>query len=276
MERQFASTADARDFLEQRLATLKERLEESERELVLYGSDTGIVTLDQIRDPNGRAIANRTLTGATLEQLARELNTATAQRIAAEARLGADGENTAEAISSNTLANLRNQRSAAAAEYARLSVQFAAEFPSVIEAKQQVEEIETAIAAEALRITAARERQYAEALERERELEAEVATLKRELDAQNQANIQYAIFQREADTNRELYDALLQRYKEIGVAGTVGVNNIAIVEPAISPDEPSSPVLLINLAIALLVGVGLAGATAFALEQIDEGVRSLN
>ena len=70
-----ASTADAR-FLEQRLATLKERLEESERELVLYGSDTGIVTLDQIRDPNGRAIANRTLTGATLEQLARELNTA--------------------------------------------------------------------------------------------------------------------------------------------------------------------------------------------------------
>ena len=62
----------------------------------------------------------------------------------------------------------------------------------------------------------------------------------------------------------------MQRYKEIGVAGTVGVNNIAIVEPAISPDEPSSPVLLINL--ALLVGVGLAGATAFALEQIDEGV----
>ena len=47
-------------------------------------------------------------------------------------------------------------------------MQFAAEFPSVIEAKQQVEEIETAIAAEALRITAARERQYAEALERER------------------------------------------------------------------------------------------------------------
>ena len=92
MERQFASTADARDFLEQRLATLKERLEESERELVLYGSDTGIVTLDQIRDPNGRAIANRTLTGATLEQLARELNTATAQRIAAEARLGLTGK----------------------------------------------------------------------------------------------------------------------------------------------------------------------------------------
>ena len=50
------------------------------------------------------------------------------------------------------------------------------------------------------------------------------------MDSQNRANIQYNIYQREADTNRQLYDALLQRYKEIGVAGSVGVNNIAIVE----------------------------------------------
>jgi len=60
--------------------------------------------------------------------------------------------------------------------------------------------------------------------------------------------------QREADTNRQLYDALLQRYKEIGVAGSVGVNNIAIVEPAIVPDAPSSPNMLTNIIIALIFG----------------------
>ena len=118
-----------------------------------------------------------------------------------------------------------------------------------------------------------RSQEYTEALARERELQSKVAELKGELSEQNQDNIQYAIYQREADTNRELYDALLQRYKEIGVAGTVGVNNIAVVEPAIAPVLPSSPNLVINLALALLLGLGLAAATAFALEQIDEGIR---
>ena len=93
---------------------------------------------------------------------------------------------------------------------------------------------------------------YREALAKEANLKAQVESLKAELDRQNRADIQYNIFQREADTNRQLYDALLQRYKEIGVAGAVGVNNIAVVEPAVVPDKPTSPSLPINLAIALI------------------------
>jgi succinoglycan biosynthesis transport protein ExoP len=68
---------------------------------------------------------------------------------------------------------------------------------------------------------------------------------------------------------------LLQRYKEIGVAG-VGANNIAVVDPARVPETPSSPNLLINLALALAVGLGLAAITTFALNQIDEGMRDPN
>lgn len=273
MERQFASTADARAFLEERLKTLRERLEESERQVVLYAANTGIVALDEIRDPNGRAIGNRTLTGSTLEQLASELNQATAARIAAEARTGSAGGNTAEAVNSATLSSLRGKRAEVAAAYSKMLVQFAPEFPAVIELKQQLSAIDEAINLETSRIARSRSQEYREALARERDLLGKVNALKAELSEQNKANIQYAIYQREADTNRELYDALLQRYKEIGVAGTVGVNNIAIVEPAIVPVKPSSPVLVINLAIALLLGLGLAGATAFALEQIDEGIR---
>src|SRR3546814_3471825 len=64
-----------------------------------------------------------------------------------------------------------------------------------------------------------------------------------------------------------LYDGLLQRFKEIGVAGGVGVNNNSIVDPAQAPKLPSSPKLLINLAIALLAGLGIGAALAFGLEQ---------
>ncbi|MCZ8085656.1 MAG: polysaccharide biosynthesis tyrosine autokinase [Rhodobacteraceae bacterium] len=273
MDRQFASTADARAFLEERLETLRQRVEDSEKQVVLYGSQSGIVTLDQIRDGDGRTIGNRTLTGANLEQLAVALNEATAERISAQARAGGGGETASEAIASSALSTLKQRRAEAAAELAKLSVQFAPEYPAVQNLSEQVRAYDAAIVNEAARIAGARQREYREALAKETNLKAQVERLKAELDQQNRADIQYNIYQREADTNRELYDALLQRYKEIGVAGAVGVNNIAIVEPAIVPDNPTSPSLPINLTIAVMLGVGLAAVVAFALEQIDEGIR---
>ena len=60
------------------------------------------------------------------------------------------------------------------------------------------------------------------------------------LDLQSRS-IQYNILKREAETNRQLYDGLLQRYKEIGVAGGVGANNISVVDRAEVPDGRHSP-----------------------------------
>src|SRR5205085_10620549 len=77
---------------------------------------------------------------------------------------------------------------------------------------------------------------------------------------------------REVDTNRQLYDTVLQRYKEIGIAGGVGTNNIAIVDRALAAERPSRPRPLLNLLIALLAGTALGIALAFGLEQIDEAV----
>ena len=60
-------------------------------------------------------------------------------------------------------------------------------------------------------------------------------------------SIQYNILQREVDTNRSLYDALLQRYKEIGVAGGVGTAPVSIVDRADPPGLPYKPNLFKNL-----------------------------
>ncbi|RYF10443.1 MAG: polysaccharide biosynthesis tyrosine autokinase, partial [Oxalobacteraceae bacterium] len=78
--------------------------------------------------------------------------------------------------------------------------------------------------------------------------------------------------QQEVDTNRALYDGLLQRFKEIGVANGVGVNNISIVDQADTPEKPSSPRLLLNLLLALFGGLGLGAVLALALEQMDDAI----
>lgn len=274
MDRQFASTADARRFLEERLATLRIKLEESERAVVTYATERDIVTLGATRDASGRTEDAQTLVASDLAALNSALIIARTERITAESRARTQaGANSAEALTSATIATLRATRAEVGADYARMLVQFAPGYPTARALKAQMDALDTAVVRETARITAGRQVSYSEAVKRETELGAQVEALKSRLDQQQQDNIQYNIYQREADTNRQLYDALLQRYKEIGIAGTVGATNIVIVDQAKVPGGPSAPSLPRNITIALLLGIALAVAVVFALEQIDEGIR---
>ena len=84
---------------------------------------------------------------------------------------------------------------------------------------------------EAQRARSLNRESYASAVKREQELQAELDRITGRYRDQQRRSIEYAILQREVDTNRQLYDGLLQRYKEIGAAG-VGTNNIAVVDTA--------------------------------------------
>jgi capsular exopolysaccharide synthesis family protein len=273
MDRQFASTADARKFLEERLTALRTKLEQSERAVVNYASNKGIITLEETREANGMTRPSRTLVGADLSDLNTQLNNAVATRIAAQSRLDTNGDATVEAVSNDGLSTLRRERAQVAADYQRQSVIFEPDYPAVQQLARQLQSLDSAIARETSRITSSRRTTYREALASEAALRKRVEALKTRLDQQQRNNIQYAIFQREADTNRQLYDALLQRYKEIGVAGTIGASNISVVEDAQVPIKPSGPSLLANLLIALLAGGVVAGGVVFALEHVDEGIR---
>jgi capsular exopolysaccharide synthesis family protein len=85
--------------------------------------------------------------------------------------------------------------------------------------------------------------------------------------------VQYNLLAREADTNRSLYEGLLQRYKELNAAAGISASNIAIIDLADNPTEPSSPKLLRNFALALAVGVVLAASIVFLRYQFDDAVR---
>jgi capsular exopolysaccharide synthesis family protein len=276
MDRQFASSADARKFLEERLETLRRRLEVSERDLINYATRSNIINVDRARDEEGRSVPTRTLVATDLAALNAALNAARADRVAAQVRAGGSGETTAEAVTSSGLAALREKRAELAAAYAKLMTRFEPGYPEAQALDEQIGALDQAIGAENARIASSRQREYSEALRREQELERRVEQLKDNLGDQQRASIQYAVLQREADTNRQLYDALLQRYKEIGVAGAVDASNISVVETAQVPLEPSFPSTPLNIALSLLAGVVLSSAAALALEHVDEGIRSID
>lgn len=274
LDRKVQSTSYGRDALQRQLAEYKDRLDESQRQLVAYASDQEIINLPAQPVDDGTTTQERSIVVDNLASLNSELNKATADRIAVEARYrraGSGGSST-EALNNNAINNLRQQRAELAAEYQQLMVRFEPGYPTARALESQIAELDRAIAREETRVSGSVRAEYQQALAREEALAQRVSALKGDYLDLRRRSIQYNIYQQEVDTNRVLYDGLLQRFKEIGVAAGVGVNNVAIVDTAAVPEEPSSPRLFINLAISLLAGLGLGAALAFALEQLDEAI----
>lgn len=266
--RKYDSTAEARGFLEGRLEELRTRVEESERALVDYATARNIVTITSDTGGQGTAqFRERTLAAENLQGLNQQLIEATGARIEAEADVIGNGA----AQTNNTIAALRERRALAAAELAEMTVQFEPGYPRVMALQEQVATLDSAIAAEQSRITSEAREALQSARLREADLRSQVTGFSGEVLSQRRDAIQYNIYQREADTNRQLYDSLLQRYKEIGVAA-VSASNIAVIDRAERPERPSSPNLMLNMVLALLAGsIGAVGAV-FVLEQSAEGL----
>jgi polysaccharide biosynthesis transport protein len=273
LERRFEATSYARRFLEDRLAQLRQRLEESERALVAYASQQRIINIPS--SGGGGATVERSIIAEDLATLNNELAKATADRIRIQARVneaGGRGATTPEALSNVGISQLRQKRAELAAEQERLLSQFQPDYPPARAVAAQLAQLDRSIAREEGRVGSSFVTSYREALAREQNLLRRVNELKGGVLDLRRRSIQYNIFQREVDTNRALYDGLLQRYKEIGVAGGVGTNNVSIVDAADVPNRPSSPILIINMLLATVAGLAIGALIVFLLEQSDQAL----
>lgn len=270
LERKVQSTSYGREQLQRQLAEYKERLDESQRQLVAYASSQEIINLPG----QNEGAPERSIVVDNLAALNSALAVATADRIQAQARFNQNGRAGAsgEALENLAINNLRTRRAELAAELEETLVRFEPAYPAARALQAQIDEIDQSIAREEARVSGSLQAGYRQALEREQALSQRVGGLKQEYLDLRRRSIQYNIYQQEVDTNQALYDGLLQRFKEIGVAGGVGINNISIIDLADVPQEPSSPRLLLNIAISLLAGLVIGAAIALGLEQFDEAI----
>lgn len=273
LERKVQATSYGRNLLERELGQVKERLDESQRQLVTYAEQQRIINLPA-QGSGENQTAERSIVADELASLNMALSQAIADRIQVEARFREAGSagSSVEALRNQAINTLRQRRAELSAEYQKLMFQFEPDYPPARALQSQISQLDRSITREESRVSGSLQAEYRQAAERENALRRRVEGLKSNYLDLRRRSIQYNIYQQEVDTNRALYDGLLQRFKEIGVAGGVGVNNVAIVDPADVPQKPSSPRMLINLALALIAGLAIGTGLAFALEQMDEAI----
>ena len=274
LERRYEATSYARNFLEQRINAVRQRLENSERQLVAYAQQQGIITLNV--DSGSGERSEQTIDAASLVSLNEALSAARSDRISAEQRYrqAQGGSATTEGQNNPTIQALRTQLAQLQAEYQEKLGIFQPEYPAMSQLRSRIEALQAAIGRESGNVSGALRAEYQAAVGRENALERRVDGLRNALLNLRERSIQYTILQREVDTNRSLYDALLQRYKEVGVAGGVGTNAVSVVDQAQVPDAPFKPNLPLNMALGLLVGLVLGFGGAFGLEWMDDTIKT--
>lgn len=275
LDRKYESSSYARQFLEERLVQTKAKLEEAERELVRYAGQQRIINVREASDENG---APQSLAATDLATINASLSRATADRIGAEQKWArarsASLFSLPEVVENPAIQRLTEEKAKVQAQIEDKSRVYREDWPEIQQLRSQSAELDRQITSIASGIRESIRGEYVIAANQERALRSQVEGLKSDvLDVRNRS-VQYNILQREVDTSRALYDGLLQRYKEVGVTGGISSNNISVVDPADAPDEPSKPRLLVNLALAALLGLGLGFGAAFILEALDESLAS--
>ncbi len=277
LDRRFDSSAYAREFLSQQMQDARDNLERSERELNQYSSLAGLIRLPG-QGANADQETTLSVTNETLLRLNQEASAATAQRIDAEKAWQNISRqpvlSVPQVLQNNAMQALIQERSRVEAALSQERARHLDEHPSVIALVAQRDRLDAQIQEVGNGIKQSVRTQYETARDLEQALTGEVTRLRGTALSEQERGVEYNLLKREAENNRVIYDTLLERFNELTATAGSNSNNISLVDRAEVPRNPSSPSLPLNLALALLAGLVLAGSVVFLREYFDDVIRA--
>lgn len=275
LQRKSEASRYSLDFLRNQLAEAQARLSRSEQRALGYARRTRII--DAANTAAGDN-APRSLTTATLVQLNTEAANVNARRIAAEQKWNRISQTPVlsipEVLGNPAIQGLLQEKAQLEGTYQEQRERRQADFPTVRQAARRIAELERQIQSIAAGIRASVRGEYEIAQSQEQGIQDRLNALKTAtLNEQNQG-IELSILRREAQTNRQQFDALLNRYNQLNAESGVQLNNLSIVDTAEVPSVPVSPRLVLNLALGLLLGMAAAAALVLAREHVFDMLRT--
>jgi polysaccharide biosynthesis transport protein len=275
----FESTMQASDWLSKQLVDLQMKVETSQEKLVRYQKEHEIFGVDDKQNIITEKLdeLNKEMTASEFDRMQKEAvyrQTQSNDPVAVSAAIVADSTGSGTVTASALLDKLREQQAALRIQIADLSTQFGPAYPKITQLNNQLKEIDHQLQSETNKAVDHLKGQYLAALQRENMLRASFEKQKQEANKLNESAIEYSILKRDVDSNRTLYEGLLEKLKEAGVTAGLRSNNFRIINAARVPTSPSEPNIPRNLAFALVLGVISGVGLAFLLENLDNTVRT--
>jgi capsular exopolysaccharide synthesis family protein len=267
LEARLKTTERTGQFLSRQIDDARARLEQSEDRLQQYANKAGLVFTSE----------KTNISEERLSQAQLALSTAQADRILKQSRWeianASSPESLPDVLNDLTLREYQSKLTELNRQLAELRQTYTPESSQVRKVVAQIAPLEKAFSGQTSDILKRIRNDYEEAQQRETLLQDEYLSQRRVVTGEGEKSIQYNILKREVESNRQLYDTMLQQLKQAGLASTLQASNIRIVDSASVPKKPVRPDVPLVSGLGILCGLFFGAAFVITRESMDRSIR---
>lgn len=260
LESRWEMAQSAGNWLTRHLADLRTKLESSENELQAYSQAHGLLLVDN----------NESVAADKLRQVQEALSRAESVRMekqsAMEMAAGTAPDSVPQVLDNTAVSEYQVKVSDLQRQLAELKQIYTPSNPKVQAIETQIATLNVAIDKQRSNVLARLKNEFAAAQRNEQMLTSEYAKQNRLVSNQDEQMIHYNTLKHEVDSNRAIYDMLLQKVKETSVSVALQATNVRVVDAAVAPSKPYKPDAPVNFAGGLMAGIVL-GVTSAALRH---------
>lgn len=272
LEAKYEAAARATRWLEDRLKTIKEQVEVSEKAVEAFREKSKLIDIE-----------GTTISARQMEDINIQLTQARGETSQAEARLRSvqnmvqskDGiSGAADVLASPLIQKLREQEAELRSREGEMASRYGNLHPKMIKIRAESRELQNKIAEEVHKIVQGLANQVEIARAKEKQLEEELQKLEGRAGVEMKDSVTLRQLQREADANRALYENFLNRFKQTSEQQSLQTPDARIIARAEKPIYPAYPLKLLFALAGALFGGLLGLLLAYLIEYFDHGFRS--
>ncbi len=272
LDLKLANTTNTISWLGDELGKQRQKVEAAERAMAEYQEGQNAMSLNE-----GQNIVIARLN--SLNEAVTKAKTVRLQKEAAYRQLGsltgasANADTFPVVAHNSTIQEIKQQLANLNSEKAKLSQRYGVNHPEMAKIQNQIESASQRLNAETAKVLESIGNEYRSAVAEEKNLSGSLEDQKRQAIELNRKSITYSILAREAESERQVYNALLQQEKELRVVSNSRANNVQLMDDAEVPGGPFTPNHSRDWLMALVLGLALGVAAAYTVEYLDDTVK---
>lgn len=258
-----------RNWLDRQLQEMATKVQQAQQKLYKFGQEKDIYSMEDKDNVIVQKFVdlNGLLTKAQADKMVKE---------AQYRQIQAKGPNAPLVVNNPLVVKLREEWILQKSKVSSLRRVYLSGHPELQAATALLQELKGRLDAEVQRLMDSIRADY-EAAVRTEKLLADSFTEQKDQVAKLQDNLtDFQILKRDAQTNEQLYQALLARVKEANIASTMVPTNVAVIDPGKIPAKPYKPNTALNLALASFLGLTLGIGLALLVENFDDSIKSVD
>lgn len=273
LELRFSAVKEVTDWLAARIGEQRQKVDASEEAVSRFREEYGFATLPGTETPAVAGL-NEVLGALTTARAGRLEKEAVYNRALASRSDPAALERLPQIAGDATIQRLRLELDQLERTRAQMAETLLDRHPEMIKVRNAIQTTQVRLDAERSRVIESMRESVAAAQRAEAVLAAELEAVESEASVQNLKGLELNILVREAESNRQIYDMLVQRARDTSIAQEINPRRIRILDAALVPGAPVEPNKRRNLLLALVAGLAFALALAIGFEYLDNHLKS--